>query len=1720
MADMQALTISIVGQQTVTPAANAAASALGALEGAAGRVGSGLANMAATAVKATAAVAAIGAGAATAGMVGAVKVAASFEQQMSAVVAVMSRTELAANGGIKALSDLALQLGKETSFSAREAAAGLEELAKAGVSVRDIFGGAGRATLDLAAAGGVEVAEAATIASNALNVFNKSGAEMGHVADVIAGAANASAIDVHDFGLSLQQAGAVANLAGVSFEDLSTAIALMGNAGIRGSDAGTSLKVMLTNLNPTTKAQISAFKELGIITGDGANQFFDATGKAKSLAEMAGILQNATRGMTQQQKLATLEVMFGTDALRAAAILTDAGAEGFRDLAAAIGEVGAQDVANTRLDNLAGSLEKLKGSVETVAISVGLKFTPALKRMVDALTDLVNRAEPAITKFAERAAAGLDALITRAQRFGPRFLAFGAGLLAFGRSAATVAQSQIPRLVEGFERIVGFFRGGGASGLAGGASSLVGGLIGAFRQIEPVVVSVGRAVVGNLTETFRFLTTRVLPPVVSIVEQTGAALERTLLPAFLRTGQVMRGIFGDTLDWLARTVWPPFLSIVEQTANFWTGTILPTLPAVGQALRTALGETVQWLATDVWPKLTAAATVAWGFIAGTIVPAIPGLARSLRDLLGGALEWVGTTGWPALVKGADTAWKFLQDKVIPVVRDVYDWLKTKLPEAINTVTSAFEAIKGKVGPIVEQALAGDIAGAIKNLGSAFAEFATLAVGWLGEQVARIDWANVWNQTSDVLAAAASWFADAATRFAGWIGEQVAAIDWGSVWGRAVNVVQGMAQWFVSVVTDFATWIGERVAAIDWAAVWAQAKDVVAGMAQWFADAATQIAAWIGEQVAKIDWPGVWSNVTGLAEAMQAAFEAEAAKLDWKAITTANKDAAHQMAEGINEMIRSVDWTAVGQEFAANMFKSGGGLETAMRAGWKLLRAPLVIVEPLVEFIKTADWGAVAQAFADVVAGFIEEGFRRAWAAIQPNLPSWLDPVPRPPPGAMPFPYTPGATPSGSPGSPGSTGSPDVMRWTGAGPIDNSSRESFVRTAYPYMLEAAGGDKNLAEMMLAAAISENGDVGSGGAFIGNNFFGIKGTGTAGSFNAATWEQINGQRVNLRDDFAAYNTPVEGFQAFMQFLRDNPRYGPSLQRYQQTGDAEALFRDINRAGYATDPAWGSKIANIRANQVSPVVANLPSLGEAVQMGVRPDGAFDFTRSQQQWAQWANDANAICGPYLAALFTDAVGRPPSPAEARALAEKMGIYSSAGTGSGILNASQFDEYATALIRQANPGSTANVQQTAATGAYAGRLAQESLASGMPLVGFNTPGHYFGADQFNPETGQFHVGGTGLSLAGGSEWMSIADIERFGGAITSVITLAGEIPPAMTAAAQATDTLVGSTSAVSGPMGEAGTAITATGEAVATLPETMTAAAEGTTAAAETVTASFDVMREGSLTSVTDLGAGVLTTVQDMAGNTVATVTDMAGNVTSQSATLANGVSLNMADMGVKSTQSVDQMAGTITTVMTDAAGNAVTTVTNMQGQVVAQYAAMQAQAGSAVAQLAQTTEEQIGTIVGAVEEVPPAVERMGDSWKNLPRPDVGGIVREFERIADAAEDAMSAVDKLADKTGVKSGSGKSNPLGKRHSGGPVAAGVPYLVGKDGAEELFIPRDSGYVVPGTVAPVGGGGVTVNGPISITIQGSDKDAAQLAEEIRSELIKTARRNGGSDALFG
>lgn len=333
-----------------------------------------------------------------AGLGVAVKQAANFEQALSNIKAVSGAT----GKDMEKLQKLAMDMGASTKYSATEAANGIEELIKAGVSVEQILGGGLKGALSLASAGGIELAQAAEIASTALNAFRSEGLSVSQAADILAGAANASATSVEELQYGLSQVAAVAHGAGMSFEDTSTALAVLAQNGKKGSDAGTSLKTMLNTLQPSTKEQTALFKELGLMTENGSNAFFDANENLKSLDQIAGILQKSMSGLTSAQRQQALKTIFGSDAMAAANILFAEGEAGVKKMKAAMGNVTAEQVAEEKTRNFNGQLEKLKGAFETLQISIGQNLLPLLTGMAKALEKIVNwfnSLNPIVKKF-------------------------------------------------------------------------------------------------------------------------------------------------------------------------------------------------------------------------------------------------------------------------------------------------------------------------------------------------------------------------------------------------------------------------------------------------------------------------------------------------------------------------------------------------------------------------------------------------------------------------------------------------------------------------------------------------------------------------------------------------------------------------------------------------------------------------------------------------------------------------------------------------------------------------------------------------------------------------------------------------------------------------------------------------------------------------------------------------------------------------------------------------------------------------------------------------------------------------------------------------------------------------------------------------------------------------------------------------------------------------
>lgn len=316
--------------------------------------------------------------------------AARFERQMSKVDAVTTTNA----EGMRRLEEAALAAGKATQFSAIQAAQAEEELAKAGIGVNDILGGALTGSLALASAGSIDLAEAADVAAKTMNMFKLKGADVGHIADVLSASANKSATDVHELSMALKMGGLAASAAGMSLEETVATLSAFADRALVGSDAGTSLKSLLLFLQTPTEKATSLMRELGI-------EVYDTSGNFIGAAKLAGVLQKQLGGLTQEQRNSALATIFGADAMRAANVLFNVGEKGIRDYISAVDDQGAAtEAARKKTDNLIGDLERLRGSLETMAIESGSGANSGLRvlvQMLQGITDQFGRLPPEIS---------------------------------------------------------------------------------------------------------------------------------------------------------------------------------------------------------------------------------------------------------------------------------------------------------------------------------------------------------------------------------------------------------------------------------------------------------------------------------------------------------------------------------------------------------------------------------------------------------------------------------------------------------------------------------------------------------------------------------------------------------------------------------------------------------------------------------------------------------------------------------------------------------------------------------------------------------------------------------------------------------------------------------------------------------------------------------------------------------------------------------------------------------------------------------------------------------------------------------------------------------------------------------------------------------------------------------------------------------------------------
>lgn len=312
--------------------------------------------------------------------VAAVKMAADFDQQMSTVQANTGAT----SAQMDQLRAAAIEAGASTVYSASDSADAINDLGKAGMSVTDILNGGLTGALNLAASDGMAVGDAAEYMANALSMFHLKGSQASQVADTLAAGAGKAVGNVSDFGEALNNCGAQANSFGMNIQETTGVLALFAQNGTIGAEAGTQLNSMLMKLAAPSAEASNTMKELGISAYDAQHHFV-------GMANFAGQLQKAEKGLTDEQRNQANATIFGSYAIKAANYLYEAGESGVNKWTKAVSESGyAAEQAAAKNNNLKGDLENLGGSMESLMISVGEGAQGPLRKMVQGLDTLVD----------------------------------------------------------------------------------------------------------------------------------------------------------------------------------------------------------------------------------------------------------------------------------------------------------------------------------------------------------------------------------------------------------------------------------------------------------------------------------------------------------------------------------------------------------------------------------------------------------------------------------------------------------------------------------------------------------------------------------------------------------------------------------------------------------------------------------------------------------------------------------------------------------------------------------------------------------------------------------------------------------------------------------------------------------------------------------------------------------------------------------------------------------------------------------------------------------------------------------------------------------------------------------------------------------------------------------------------------------------------------------
>ena len=627
------------------------------------------------------AIAAVG----TAIYAGPVKKAAEFQEQMSGVKAISGAT----TEEIAQLSNKAKEMGASTKFTATEAGQAMEYMAMAGWKTEDMLGGI-EGIMNLAAASGEDLASVSDIVTDALTAFGLSASDAGHFSDVLAQASSNANTNVGMMGSTFQKVAPVAGALGYSVEDMSLGIGLMANASIKAEVAGTSLKTALANMAKPTDAQAAAMEKYGI-------SLTNADGSMKSFGDVVKNLRSSLGGLSEAEQVAAATTIFGKESFAGMLAIVNASEADFNKLTDAVYNCdgAAKQMAETKLDNLNGSITLAQSAFDALQVELGELLLPTLTEGIKKFTEIVNvvtdfvRENPQAVKTIAKVAVALAGLKV-------------GGLVA--KLGFLEVQGGVFKLQKAFEIIKGI-------GMNTYLSSLTGGFLN-FKNI-------GSGILGYFTS--------VKNAAGGVSSALGGVLSNSTL--FTKIGSVFSGIggkIGGILSGVGTIIANSPLGKVGNIIGAGFGKITKFIAPVGNTIKTMLGPLGN-LASSVFGPL--------GGVVGKILPIVGVITTIITviQLVKNHLQEIRafiekTFGSEALA---------IFDKIVAVITSVGDTIKNIFSDSnIGEARNKIQEIFGDKGVQVFDTLV-NILGKVKTAVSDVIAFVTTYVVPVAEQVLQV-----------------------------------------------------------------------------------------------------------------------------------------------------------------------------------------------------------------------------------------------------------------------------------------------------------------------------------------------------------------------------------------------------------------------------------------------------------------------------------------------------------------------------------------------------------------------------------------------------------------------------------------------------------------------------------------------------------------------------------------------------------------------------------------------------------------------------------------------------------------------------------------------------------------------------------------------------------------------------------------------------------------------